>query len=351
MAKSVLKKLSILYIGWLSAGSTSLQRMNAFKRLGHEVVGVDCNPFITRPFLANRILHRLFRLGLPVKCINLGRLNLGIISTASKKKFDVIWIDKGISVDRTTLISTKDSFPEIKICGYSPDVMSERDNQSQHFLEHLDLYDYFFTTKSFDVENLKALGMKSVAFVENSFDETVHRPILSNNTMFKDKIGFIGSYEGPREKSMLHLADNGIPITVFGGRDKGWSENFRNHPNVEFYDYGLYGDDYAEALTNFAINLCFLKHWNGDQVTTRSIEIPACGGFMLAERTVEHLALFEEGEEAVFFDDDVELLEKVQYYFSNEEYRSSIANAAYCKVLNYHEVCTRLNDCLSVVGV
>ena len=59
------------------------------------------------------------------------------------------------------------------------------------------------------------------------------------------------------------------------------------------------------------------------------MEIPACGGFMLAERTPDHQELFEEDKEAVFFDinNPNELLEKALYYLEHEKERKAIAKA------------------------
>lgn len=61
----------------------------------------------------------------------------------------------------------------------------------------------------------------------------------------------------------------------------------------------------------------------------RTFEIPACGGFLLAERTPTHLELFEEGKEAEFFSTVEECADKSRFYTRNEPARSKIARQGY----------------------
>jgi len=99
------------------------------------------------------------------------------------------------------------------------------------------------------------------------------------------------------------------------------------HPNLIVEHAPLWGEDYVSAICSFDINLCFLRKSNRDLQTTRTVEIPACGAFMIAERTDEHLEMFKEGKEAVFFSSNEELVGLVRYYLRNEEARLEIASA------------------------
>ncbi|GAI07177.1 unnamed protein product, partial [marine sediment metagenome] len=56
------------------------------------------------------------------------------------------------------------------IAGYSPDDMAGRHNQSSQFLKALPFYDTYFTTKSYNVDELKNLGCPNVKFIENAYD-------------------------------------------------------------------------------------------------------------------------------------------------------------------------------------
>jgi spore maturation protein CgeB len=58
---------------------------------------------------------------------------------------------------------------------------------------------------------------------------------------------------------------------------------------------------------------------------------------LLAERTSEHLEIFEEGKEADFFSSAAELLDKTRFYLTRHKRRTAVAAAGRLKVLrNYH---------------
>jgi spore maturation protein CgeB len=83
------------------------------------------------------------------------------------------------------------------------------------------------------------------------------------------------------------------------------------------------------VIAGSQIALGFLRELNPDQHTTRSFEIPAIGGFMLADRTEDHREFFEEGKEAEYFASDDEFRDKVKFYLANEDARDRIAKGGH----------------------
>lgn len=337
-------RLSILYVGPLNYGSTCLQRMQALERLGYEVSGIDMQSKYDLSFIG-----KVFRkLKIP---LDFNRGNKKIIEHLKAKKYDLLWIDKGLQIFPATIKKAKLLRPGIQIVSYSPDDMLNPDNQSKFYLKGVRLFDYHVTTKSFNVSELKEIGAKKVIFSEKAFDPFTHKKIQllkEDLEKYKCDVGFIGQFEDERFRSMLYLAENGIRVTV---RGPNWEKYTDIHENLDVRPGFFMGETYSKIINATAINLCFLRKANRDLQTARSIEIPACGGFMLAERTTEHMKLFEDGKEAVFFSDDQELLRQVNYYLNNPSLRQSIADAGMRRCNNSgYSTDERLKEILNMIA-
>jgi spore maturation protein CgeB len=259
--------------------------------------------------------------------IDLTGINKQIINDSQCEGYDVLWLDKILNVDDITLQKVKEINLNCKIVGYSPDDMYAKHNQSRQFLKSLPQYDIYFTTKSYNVKELMSLGCPKVIFIPQAFDSLAHCPMnvdIEARKKYGGPVGFIGTWEKEREVSMLNLAKSGINIRIWGN---GWENKKYYNKSLHIEGRAIYAKEYALAICAFDINLCFLRKCNRDLHTTRSIEIPACGAFMLAERTDEHQSLFKEGVEAEFFSSDDELLDKVKYYLAHPEKRIMIGKA------------------------
>ncbi len=322
-----LENLKILSVGSFTLyneSNTCLHRTDAMKELGANVTVFDFDP--PKILLISRIMGWLFRAGLPIPKADFYRMNAKLLEVCTQDQWDIVWIDKGLLFGHKTLSKIRALQPKAKIVGYAPDDMNARHCQSMQFLSALPLYDIYFTTKTYNVPELTTLGCKRVEFVVNSYRESFHKPSSPSPediARVGGDIVFIGHHEKERADDLRFLADHGLPVRIFG---PGW-EQVKSAKNYEVTHASLWGEDYPLALAASKINLCFLRKINRDQQTQRTMEIPACGGFMLAERTEQHLELFVEGKEAAFFDSRAELLEKCKYYLEHEEERQAIAEA------------------------
>lgn len=324
----------ILYVGPLFAGSTALHRRDALLSLGCEVSSIDtASPlgFGSNPGSWRWWLQRLYQRS--DFYFDWKRLRRQLLQAFRSEDWDVLWLDKALLIKPEVLKLLKKLQPNCRIVHYSPDDMFNPANQTKRYMEAISLYDLHVTTKTYNIEELKGEGARAVFFVGNAYEPSIHRPMTlgqEERERFGCDVCFVGAYESERARSIEKIAAAGVSVCLFGP----WEDLASRYSNVRCHTGFFADDDYAKALCAGKIGLGFLRKANRDLQTTRSIELPACGVFMLAERTDEHLDLFEEGREAEFFSTDEELLQKVQLYLKEDSLRKRIAAAGRARCLS-----------------
>lgn len=319
--------MRILSVGsFQKQSNTCLHRHWSLEKLAQQIDRIEL--YSSQLSLRFKIANRLFqKYRLSVSLPDENEANQRIRALVESNSYDLVWIDKGLTINPETLRYIKKTQPQANLVSYTADNMVERHNQSQNFLDCISLYDYHITTKSYIIDSLKKLGAQKVIFTYQSYEDSFHYPReLSKQEIdnLGGDVGFIGAWEKERCESILYLVKNGIKVTVYGGGK--WKDYANYHPNLRIKP-AVFSEDYSKALQAFKISLCFLRKMNHDLHTSRSMEIPACGGFMLAERTKEHLELFEEDQEAAYFSTNQELLEKCTYYLKQNKERKMMAGA------------------------
>lgn len=349
-----LRVLMLAPVSGYDGFNTSVHRLQALRSLGVQVEVVDSNAPAQSGLsaLAVRLRAWLFRKGFPVAVADPGADAARLLSAANSDSFDLVWLEKALTIDADQLRAVRRVAPGAMVIGFSPDDMHARHNQSLQFLDALPHYDAFLTTKSFNVEELRRDGCPHVLFVGNGYDPAAFRPMpVSGQDIERlgGDIGFIGSFEQDRLDMMQALAEQGLRVRVWGS---GWNRVPDGHSNLVIERRPLHGAEFATACSAFKINLAFLRKLNRDQQTTRSVEIPACAGFMLAERTVEHLGMFTEGEEAEFFSSVDELADKCRRYLQDSDARQSIARHGHQRcVRDGYSNASRIAQALDALGL
>ena len=328
--------LRIVFAADLNPYGRSWTRLRAFRELGAVVSEVSHTlpGDMTTGISSYRFQQKVAaKVGIAVDWANAGAQ---LLRAADQVQPQLIWIEKAMALRPSVLAKIKRRHPEAVLAWFSEDDMYAAHNRTARFDAGLADYDIVFTTKSYnaDPSELPALGARKVVYVHQTHDPAQHHPLdlsAQDQAAFGGDLGFIGSYELERANSMLRLAEAGLAVRVWGN---GWHRAPMQHPNLRLEQRPLVNNppdqlNYTKGIQATAINLCFLRKMNRDLHTSRTFEIPAIGGFMLAERTPEHSALFREGVEAEFFASDEELVAKARHYLAHPEERLAIAAAGH----------------------
>ncbi len=321
----MMRALSILYFGPLSG--TCLDRANALRRLGHRVEQIDLRHLLPNTPWVDRITWRIDG-GLFGAWIK-----RGLRAKLTDLRFDLCYVDGGEWVT-PSVISLLRRHAE-KIINYNiDDPLGPRDGaRFKAYRRSLPYYDLNTVVRQENIVEATALGAKNVIRVYRSADEISHAPRLltdEDHQLWDSDVLFLGTWFPERGPFLLDLIQRGIPLTIRGSnwhKAPEWAQ-LKNH----WRGGAISGDDYAKAIQCAKLNLGLLSKENRDLHTTRSLEIPALGSLLCAERTNEHLAMYNEGQEALFWKDAEECASICRIALANGSRRQAIAKAGQQRV-------------------
>jgi spore maturation protein CgeB len=315
-----LASLSILYLG--TRDGTTLDRANAMLRLGHHVHHIDLRRLMPQTAWMYRVT---WKLGGQVFAPWILR---ALPKALAGQRYDICFVDSGEWVT-PRIISLLRRYTD-KVVNYCiDDPFGVRDvARFKAYRRSLPFYDLCAVVRPDNVIEAKNAGAKRVLRVFMSSDEVTHAPRLlteEDTIRWGTDVLFLGTWFPERGPFLLQLIKLGVPVTIRGTNWKKAPE----WPDLQSAWKGgpVRGDDYAKAIQCAKVNLGLLSKGNRDLHTTRSLEIPALGGLLCAERTSEHLGMYIEGKEALFWDDAAECAAACRWALGHEEQRLKIAAA------------------------
>ncbi len=317
----------ILYIG-PDSGTCRARRL-ALERLGHNVTVAD--PFSALPS-GNLARTWSFRTG----GYGFGALvRRHIAAIAAGKRFDLAYVDSGELIDGKTVGMLRTLAP--MVVNYNPDNPYVRRDGARWraFLTAVPHYDHLFVPREANVAQAMLAGARHVHRVWFAADDPIRDredyPPAHAKARYRSAIAFVGTWMPERGPFLRQLAEAGLPLRIFGPR---WNKAPEYGALRSCITLGeLDSAAYDAAVAGADISIALLSKGNCDQHTTRSMEIPALGSLLCGERTSEHLQLYQEGTEAVFWSDAAECIEHCRRLLADPERRLRIAKAGHRRAL------------------
>lgn len=322
---------------------------NALDALGHERAFVDESAYL-QPSMRSHFHKAAYRL-LRRRPLTYWKFNRDILERAKEFRPGIVIITGGRHISPQTLAQLRADTGAMLV-NYATDDPFNPLNSSAALLGGIPFYDLYACTKRAIMADVGRAGCPNVCFVPFAYEPSLHFPEQPRSpderSRFESDVVFIGGADADRSPyfEALVKAMPGVQLRLYGGY---WDR----FPQLRCFHCGFaLGRDYRLAVGAGKISPCLIRKANRDGHAMRTFEIPACGGFLLTERTEEHLELFKEGAEVDFFDSAEELTDKTNYYLSHENQRVRMAMAARSKIMTgKHTYRDRLQEILRIAAL
>jgi len=299
-----------------------MDRSNAMQRLGHRVHHIDLRRLMPQTRWMYRITWKFGgQVFAPWILAALPRAMAG-------RQYDVCLVDSGEWVT-PKIIELIRGYAGRVVNYVIDDPFGARDTaRFRAYRRSLEFYDLCVVVRPDNAREAAQAGARRVLRVFMSSDEVTHAPrslTAADRDQWSSEVLFLGTWFPERGPFLRELIERGVPLSI---RGTNWAKAPEWPALRSAWKSGpVIGDDYAKAIQCARVNLGLLSKGNRDLHTTRSLEIPALGGLLCAERTAEHLAMYEEGVEALFWSDAAECAAACMRALGDEPARLALAAA------------------------
>lgn len=258
-------------------------------------------------------------------------INKSFIELFRKIIPDLVLVYKGYYICPDTIKLIRDSGKALIFCfnGDNPFNIDSPGVSNKNILDSIPQYDCYFIWTSSLIEPLFKAGARKVECLPFGFDPLLHYPVDLSETerrLYGNDIAFVGSWDKERERWLKEIAT--FDLGIWG--EGYWKTHCKDKSiRNKWREMAVYGENMSKVLNASKVSLNILREQNKENHNMRTFEAPACGAFVLAERSKEEKYFFEEDKEAVYFSSPEELRDKIVYYLKHEEERKKIAKEGY----------------------
>jgi hypothetical protein len=275
--------------------------------------------------------------------------NAAFVAEARRIAPDIVLVGKGAYFTAATLREVREVTGATMINWASDDPFNPA-SSTNDLVDSIPLYDLYVCTKRAVVDDVIRAGCAHAIYVRFGYKPEFHFPeapaTAQEHRRFDCDVMFIGGGDADRApyfETLVRVLPR-VRLNLYGGY---WDR----FPALRRYWRGhAIGRDFRLAVGGAKICVNLVRRANRDDHVMRTFELPACGGFMLAERTDAHQELFAENREAAFFRNSTDLAVAVSQWLLRNDQRRAIAHAAHHKILAGNTYTDRITEILAAVA-
>lgn len=210
----------------------------------------------------------------------------------------------------------------------------EAETRIKEALPEIGAFDWYYFINRSCVETASAQGHRHVGYLPHAVSTDLFRPLPHEAKRYD--VAFVGGWSKKRQAYIEQALCVTPNIALYG---PGWLQRNLTRPSVLRCIKGRYiGGEALVRLYNQSRVVLNITNWDASRaqtgatprsgMTMRVLEVPACGAFLLTDRSRELDEFFQPGVHLGVFDDLADFPAQLDYWLHNDPLRREAARAA-----------------------